>query len=156
MGLLSKLFGKEDPTAGWPAATGKPAIDLERGAVGPIRLGDPVEKARELGRPDSAKRLGPSGGLLEYAEFDLEFDKGQLVCAQFDLDAGQRVSVAGFGLSPASTPLDIKSWLGDPTSDSDDGKRLRWIDFERGDATLALEFTDGRLSCVQLYGKDYA
>ena len=33
---------------------------------------------------------------------------------------------------------------------------LRWIDYERGGATLALELTGGRLTCVQLYGEGYA
>jgi hypothetical protein len=157
MGFLSKLLGgDDDPTADWPPATGKPAIDFENHAVGPIRLGEPVEKARPLGRPLGGRRFGPGGTLLEYEEFDLEFDKsGALVCAKFDILDKERVTVAGFALSAKTTPLDVKSWIGEPTSDSEEVK-LRWLDFERGDATLALEYRDGKLGCVQLYAKGYA
>ena len=155
MGLLSKLFGKDDPTAGWPAATGKPALDPEHHAVGPLRLGDPLEKARALGRPERVTGQLAQGTFLEYADFDLEFSKGQLVCATFNVDPGKSVAVAGFTLTPTTTPLDVQAWLGEPSSDGREGK-FRWIDFERGEATLALEYTEGKLTCVQLYGKDYA
>ena len=155
MGLLAKLFRKDDPTADWPAATGKPALDPERQSVGPLRLGDPVEKARALGRPERVTRQRATGTLLEYADFELEFANGKLVCATFNLDPGKSVAVAGFTLTPTSTPLDLQAWLGAPSSDGREGK-LRWLDFERGDATLALEYTEGKLSCVQLYGKGYA
>ena len=154
MGLLSKLFGKDDPTADWPAATGKPALDPEHHAVGPLLIGDPIEKTRALGRPERVTQ-GAGGTRLEYADFDLEFSQGRLACATFKLDPGKSVAVAGFTLTPTSTPLDVQAWLGEPSSDGREGK-LRWLDFERGDSTLALEYTDGKLSCVQLYGKDFA
>ena len=151
MGFFSK-----DPTADWPPTAAKPSIDFENHAVGPIRLGDPVEKARALGRPLGSRRWGQGGTLIEYQEFDLEFDKsGALVCAKFDILDDERVTVAGFALSSRTKPLDVRAWIGDPTSDSEEGK-LRWLDFERGDATLALEYQDGKLGCVQLYAKGYA
>jgi hypothetical protein len=46
--------------------------------------------------------------------------------------------------------------LGEPTSDSTGGGGLRWMDYERAGATLALEFDSGGLSCVQLYADGYA
>ncbi|HUF79810.1 MAG TPA: hypothetical protein VMN03_01645 [Burkholderiales bacterium] len=40
--------------------------------------------------------------------------------------------------------------------DSTGGGDLRWIDFARDGATLALEFDAKGLSCVQLYADGYA
>ena len=45
--------------------------------------------------------------------------------------------------------------LGERTSDSA-GDGLRWLDYERDGATLALEFDDDGLTCVQLYAEGYA
>ena len=96
-------------------------------------------------------------GYLQYETFDLEFKDGRLIAVKFDIDEGSSVDVAGdIRLSRAVKPLDVQTWFGEPASDSTGGGNLRWIDFERGGATLALEFTDERLSCVQLYAEDYA
>jgi len=154
MGLLSRLLGK-DLTADWPPAAGIPSLDLERHAVGPLRLGDPVEGARALGRPQAAKGDPGGGMLLDYGTYDLQFRDGRLLCAGFDMEAASQVTVAGFTLSTATTPLDAMAWLGEPTSDSQEGD-LRWIDYERGEATLALEFDGGKLACVQLYAEGFA
>jgi hypothetical protein len=157
MGLLSKLLGTQDPTATWPAAGPPPALGLEGGQVGPLKLGDPLEAAKPLGRPGRITKMLANTLLLEYDAYDLEFKDARLVCTKFDLDdRGDRVTVAGFALSGATTPLDIKSWFGDPTSDSTGAGNLRWIDYERDGCTLALEFEDGKLRCVQLYAEGYA
>jgi len=147
------LFGKaKDPTSDWPAAGPAPALDLEQQAIGPLRLGDAFESARALGRPKRAR-----GGLLEYESFELEFKDDRLVAVKFDIDERSSVDVAGdIRLSRAVKPLDALTWFGEPASDSTGGGDLRWIDFERAGATLALEFTDGHLSCVQLYAEGYA
>ena len=47
----------------------------------------------------------------------------------------------------------------DPTSDwpvAGQGDNLRWIDFVRDGATLALELDAKGLDCVQLYAEGYA
>jgi hypothetical protein len=149
------MFGKsKDPTADWPPAGAPPTLHLDRAAVGALPLGGSFEQARSFGRP---KRHG--GGekarLLEYERYELEFTDDRLVCAKFDLDEGDSVNVGDMRLTPTTKPLDIQVWFGEPTSDGSEGD-LRWIDYERGGATLALEFTDGRLTCVQLYAEGYA
>ena len=132
-------------------------LDLERQAVGPLRLGDTFDDAKVFGRPKrfhGSKRAGDQ--TLEYASFGLEFKDGRLVCVKFDVDEGDAVNVGDIRLSRATKPLDALVWFGDPTSDSTGGGDLRWIDFEREGATLALEFDGTGLSCVQLYAEGYA
>jgi len=152
------VFGKDkDPTSDWPAAGQTPALDLERQAVGPLRLGDSFDAARTLGRP---RRLrGPANGgnqVLEYASFELEFRNGRLVCAKFDIEDRASVNVGDIRLSRSTKPIDAQVWLGEPSSDSTGGGDLRWIDFLRDGATLALEFDMKGLTCVQLYAEGYA
>ena len=132
-----------------------PSIDLARQSVGPLRLGDPPDAAASLGKP--ARVHGCAGNeVLEFDEFELEFSEGRLVCAKFDIDEGSGVSVGDYRLTRATKPLDVQVWFGDPASDSKGGGSLRWIDFERDGATLALEFDAKGLSCVQLYAAGYA
>lgn len=152
------MFGKgKDPTAGWPPAGGAPVLDLERKAVGPLRLGDPFENAKALGRPDRVRGASKGGNrALVHAGFELEFRDDRLACARFDLDATASVQVGGFRLSRATKPLDAQVWFGEPSSDPTDGGALRWIDFERDGATLALEFDAQGLACVQLHAEGYA
>ena len=151
------MFGStDDPTTDWPAAGEAPTLDLERQAVGSLRLGDAFDGARVFGKPQRARGQG-GDRTLEYATFDLEFKDGRLICAKFDLDGRKSVNVVGdIRLSRATQPLDALVWFGDPASDSTGGIDLRWMDFVRGGATLALEFDTQGLSCVQLYAEGYA
>jgi hypothetical protein len=152
------VFGKgKDPTAGWPAGGPAPTLDLERQAVGPLRLGDSFDQAKIFGKPERLR--GPARGanqVLEYPGFELEFQGGRLVCAKFDLDGHSGVNVGDIRLSRATKPLDAQVWFGEPSSDSTGGGGLRWIDFSRDGATLALEFDGKGLACVQLYAEGYA
>ena len=152
------MFGKsKDPTSNWPDAGQAPTLDFERHAVGPLRLGDSFEDAKAFGRP--TRLHGPESGgdqVLEYTTFELEFHDGRLVCARFDLDAGESVDVGDIRLSRSTKPLDAQAWFGEPASDSTSGRDLRWIDFVRNGATLALEFDAKGLICVQLYAEGYA
>ena len=154
MGFLDLVFGKRDPTAGWPAPRGQPVIDRKGRKVGPITLGDPFGEARAVGKPERVTRQ-LSHQVFEYAGYDLEFGKEGLVCAKFDIEGAARVEVDGFGLTAATSPLDAIAWFGEPTSDSAE-HGLRWLDYERDGATLALEFDGGKLRCVQYYGEGYA
>jgi hypothetical protein len=131
-------------------------LDLERQSVGPVRLGDSLEAAGSLGRPQRV-RSRSKNQTLEYAGFELEFHADRLVCIKFDIDPGSSVSVGDdIRLSRAVKPLDAHVWFGEPSSDSTGGAGLRWIDFERDGATLALEFDAEGLRCVQLYAEGYA
>lgn len=69
------MSGKErDPTVDWPATGQAPTLDLERKAVGPLRLGDSFDGARSLGRPERFRGSASEGNLvLEYASYELEF-----------------------------------------------------------------------------------
>ena len=64
--------------------------------------------------------------------------------------------VGTFELTADTTPVDVQVYLGDPSSDTSSNDGLRWIDYERGEATLALEFDEGKLAYVQLYAEGYA
>lgn len=154
------MFGRrrDDPTADWPAAGPVPVLDFDRQAIGPLRLGDPFADAQALGRPTKLHGSLEKGAFtLEYPAFELEFMRGHLACVKFELEGAASVPMAGdIRLVCATSPLDAQVWFGDPASDSTDGKRLRWIDFERGGATLALEFEGDELRCVQLYSEAYA
>jgi hypothetical protein len=152
------LFGKEkDPTSDWPAAGQAPVLDLERPAVGPLRLGDSFDGAKAFGRPKRLHGSAKGGNLvLEYPSFELEFQDHRLICVKFDIDGPASVNVGDIRLSRLTKPLDVQTWFGEPSSDSRGGGDLRWIDFLRDGATLALEFDAKGLHCVQLYADGYA
>ena len=153
------MFGKrEDPTAHWPTTGAAPELDLERHTVGPLALGDRFEEAEKLGRPKRVRGSVDAGRFtLEYASFELEFDRSGLVCVKFDIDEGAIAPCTrDIRLSHATRPVDAQVWFGEPTSDSTVPGGRRFIDFEQGGATLALEFTDDALTCVQLYAEGYA
>lgn len=152
------LFGKrKDPTSDWPPPGRPPSLDFERQAVGPLRLGDAFEAAKVFGRPGRCRALaGGKSQLLEYEGFELDFRDGRLACAKFDIARGASAIVGDIRLSRATKPLDVLVWFGEPSSDSRGGGDLRWIDFVRDGATLALEFDAKGLACVQLYAEGYA
>ena len=133
-----------------------PPLDLQRQSFGPIRLNAPLDEASVFG-PPKRKHASAGNEVLEYAAgYQLEFQDGRLVCVRFDIDEGVSAIVAGdIRLSRATKPLDVQVWFGKPASDSSAGG-LRWIDFERDGATLALEFGVMGLTCVQLYAEGYA
>ena len=153
------MFGKrDDPTADWPANGVEPVLDPANPAVGPMSLGDRIDAAEAFGRPERVHGSMKDGNVtLDYPSFELQFKRGNLVCVKFDVDEGSSVQVVGgIRLSRATKPLDAQVWFGEPASDSTGAGGLRWIDFQREGATLALEFDQGALSCVQLYAEGYA
>ena len=148
------FFSREDPTAGWPAAVAVPPLDLDRLAIGTLRLGHPFENARALGKPK--KVLGKLPKVtLRYDTFELQFDDSGLICVSFEVDGPARVAIGQYELTRKTQPMDAHIWFGEPASDSE-GDGLRWLDFERGTATLALEFDEEGLDCVQLYAEGFA
>jgi hypothetical protein len=154
--LLGRLFGRADPTADWPPFAGAvPKFDLERLALGPVRLGDPFEAARALGKPQAFDGdLAKGKAFLEYGLFDLDFRDGKLMCVGFDVLAAE-APVGGLRLSGSTTPETVRGWFGEPKTDGVDGG-FRWIEYQRGGATLEFEFgSDGRLGYVQVYLDGY-
>jgi len=153
------VFGKrDDPTANWPQSGAAPTLDLAGRSVGPLRLGDPIDRAKALGRPARVRGVIAGGDVtLEYPSFQLEFSGGRLICVKFDVDDDSSpVQVGLIRLSRATRPPGVRVSFGEPSSDSAGAGGLRWIDYERDGATLALEFTGEALSCVQLYAEGYA
>jgi hypothetical protein len=155
MGLLDRLRKKKDLTADWPEDGAAPALDIDVAAVGPVKLGDPLEAARALGKPVSCR--GEVGGyFLDYPRCGLEFRDDRLVCVHFNVDVEDEVVVGRHRLTFATTALDAQVYFGDPSSDSRSPDGLRWLAFERRGSTLELEFDEDALSCVQLYAEGYA
>jgi hypothetical protein len=121
-----------------------------------MRLGDSLDGAGAFGTPKKASGKG-GDRVLDFGDFELDFRDGKLACAKVDMvDAKSAVNVGDVRLTRAVKPLDVQVWFGEPTSDSSGPDGLRWVDFEREGATLALEFDSEGLSCVQLYAEGWA
>jgi hypothetical protein len=95
MSFLSRLFGKNtkdsDPTRDWPPATNSnPQMNVERRALesfgGRLTLGDRIEAARILGRPDAFEASG-AWTILRYERWGLvlEFEEQQLFSVEFQI-----------------------------------------------------------------------
>ena len=82
MNFIQRFLGKKpDPTENWPiGATAVPAFDTTQMQLGNITFGDPIEKARFLGRPDSTEWLNNDSLKLLYLSsgLQLDFEQGQL------------------------------------------------------------------------------
>jgi hypothetical protein len=156
MAFLDRFRKKEkDPVADWPEEGESPTLHLAPPAVGTVRLGDSLQAARALGKPVSCR--GEVGGyFLDYPRCGLEFKDDRLVCVHFNLAVEDDVTVGRHRLTFETTPVDAQVYFGDPTSDSSSPDGLRWLDFEQEGATLALEFDEDGLTCVQLYAEGYA
>jgi hypothetical protein len=119
-------------------------------------LGDALESAQAFGPPKKSSGKG-ADRILDFGDFELDYRDGKLACAKVDMvDVKSAVLVGDVRLTHAVKPLDAQVWFGEPTSDSNGPGGLRWMDFEREGATLALEFDADGLACVQLYAEGYA
>ena len=95
MGFFSRVFGGKttdnNPTRDWPPATGaSPQVNVERRALeafgGPVTLGDRLDAARVLGRPDAFEVSG-AWTILRYESWGLvlEFEEQQLYSVEFHI-----------------------------------------------------------------------
>lgn len=139
-----------DPTAAWPRVEVEtPALDLFRGAVGPLPFGAPLADAQVLGRPDRLRwtRRGYCELLYRGAGLQVDFDNGHLAYAAFFLAAeptsppGARCCTArvatDLAFTGATTLADVEAALGEPRArDEDDRERI--LTYER--RGLILEF----------------
>ena len=167
--LLGGLFGK-DPTEGWPPHSGgQPTFDLEMLAVGSLRLGAAFEGARSVGKPSRWREPTRGALVLEYAPvaMELRFHDRKLVCAGFytAADAIERFgagskpcepTIGGHRVTGQTTPDEVLARFGPPVSDGGSPAGLRWIEYQRGSATLEFEFDEGLLGFVQIYAEGYA
>lgn len=92
MGLFSMFFGKSVFSRDWPPSTGYiPEVDLQRGAIGSLRFGDPIEAARSFGKPTEHRIYGSDAsaqsgsGNLQYRDIglELEYERGRFVLMAF-------------------------------------------------------------------------
>jgi hypothetical protein len=176
VGLFDKLLGKRpDPTAAWRVfCLPIPEIDAGTLKFGGLRIGDPIEAAAELGRPESfcATRRS-SHCVLTYAAggFFLEFYEGRLEYLAFYIGpdpsmeplakelkvtfASPRVRCASGEIVTLSCQSDraaVERIFGPPESlDVDEDETI--LSYERPDVTMEfeLEGASGRLKRWQLF-----
>ncbi len=95
MSFFTRLFGNKtgttDPTQDWPPATGpSPQMSVERRALesfgGRLTLGDRLDAARFLGRPDTFEAPG-AWTILHYERWGLilEFEEQQLFSVELQI-----------------------------------------------------------------------
>jgi hypothetical protein len=102
--------------------------------------------------------------ILEYdgVGMDLTFHDGKLRCIAFttasdgDRPGRSQPTIGGLKVSEKTTPEDVLASFGEPASDSRAPEGLRWIEYQRGSATLEFEFDEGLLGFVQCYAEGYA
>lgn len=158
MGLFDLLFGRQpDPTATWQASGDNwPAIRTEPFAFGKLRLGDEVEGARFLGKPDRCARHKAPGNLtLNYASrgLQLDYEEGRLVEVLFRIgydtsssaDDGAAVCEPrledGTRLTQETGMDEIAQRWGEPKSKDSDDDETTWR-YERGKVCQEFEFND--------------
>lgn len=142
MGFFDSLFRKPDPTRDWPSGSGTPSVNPASRSLGFVRLGDSLDAARTLGRPDRFVRHGEGFYTLSYASrgFAIEFEEGRLVeIACFIGPGGATPSdpppafvrptlPAGRTLGPETTVADVIAELGEPqTRDESDEPVLTYV-----------------------------
>lgn len=126
---------RSDPTREWPEQAARiPDFDWSSLSLGPLRFGDPVERAEAFGRPDTFRWTQPGYCELFYARAGLliAFDRGgfSYIAWLIGADAGRperqgthyaTPSLDGeLTLTPATTPDQIRARLGEPLSEDTD------------------------------------
>ena len=141
MGFLSRLFGNtaaaHDATKDWPPATGpSPQMNVERRALesfgGSVTLGDRIDAARVLGRPDAVEASG-AWTILRYETWGLvlEFEEQQLFSVEFlvrerasgsprSVDAVEPIGPDQIRLTRKTTQSELIERFGQPDRDHND------------------------------------
>jgi hypothetical protein len=143
-----------DPTRNWPASDKPmPPFDVETWALGDLRLGDELEKAQFLGRPDGVNHIGDRWMDLDYASrgFKLVFEYGrfqELNCnislpSDETLTPGQgfcrpRLS-GGFELTPETSAAHVQQRFGPPTREDNYPRDLA-LTYHRDGFEMEFEF----------------
>lgn len=157
--LLALLGWRPNPTRHWAEADEPlPPFDLATGALGALRLGDDLQRAEFLGRPDLVEN--PGWTRLHYLGrgFQLNFEGGQFVELTCDIappsnmppKAGQGFSrprlSGGIQFTPETTAEQVRELFGPPESEEDDARDKTLI-YPRGQFYMAFEFekATGRL-----------
>ena len=147
-----------------------PAFDLSRMALGSLRLGDQMEAARFLGRPDSFRWTSDAYCELLYARagFQLDFEGGRLCYVAFfvggdthlpthpSLSLSQPQIRGGMRLTQRTGRKELLRHFGRPVSeDSDSDETILY--YVRGGVTMEFELDgSGHLKRWNLYPSDDA
>jgi hypothetical protein len=158
--ILDWILGRQpDPTRDWPPNAGElPVVRLDPFSLGGLRLGDGVEAARPLGRPEQVYRSKRAGIFtLIYVRWGVEFTFAEHRLSDVTFVIGEtwlsdikgspcRPRLAdGAQLSPETTVEQVIARFGDPKerSTNQDGETV--LDYERDRVIMSFEFDEGRL-----------
>ena len=154
---------RTDPTRHWARTDGPlPRFDPEAGALGGLALGDGLERAEFLGRPDRVEHLKPPGWVeLHYSGrgFQLGFMPQfvELTCTitprpGVPSERGQGYSrpllSGGIELTPETTPAQVRAHFGPPEAvwDSPQDKTVTLINHrDRFNMEFEFDQSTGRL-----------
>jgi hypothetical protein len=163
VGLIDFLLRRQpDPTKDWPTgADSLPTVRLSPFGLGSLRMDDPVESARFLGRPEQCRRFKLVGSYqLNYFGLGmaLSFEDHRLweiVFAINDPWAEKGMSLCrlrlenGAVLSGETTLDEVKQRLGAPQEeefDEEDGETI--LRYSAGKQSMEIEFNEQkRLMC---------
>lgn len=149
-----------DPTGQWSLSREPlPPIDVEAGSVGNLTLGDPIEEAEFLGRPDRVEHTSATGMTLHYLDrgFELQFSEGEFVELRCHIapwsdnppDPAPAFSrprlTDGIQITPEMSIAQVRQVFGPPTSEDVD-EREQSLTYA-GEQYMVFEFerTSGRL-----------
>jgi len=128
---IGRFFASQrsDPTREWPHSTlPLPAVDLEQRQFGVLQFGDPLEKARYFGKPDSFRAVRNDYCELVYTRcgFQLDFDQNLWAYLAFFISPDpyfppsekitfcQPSLLGGPILSGKTHQAELLRWLGSP------------------------------------------
>jgi hypothetical protein len=143
-----------DPTRNWPASDKPmPPFDVETWALSDLRLGDELEKAQFLGRPDSVEHVGDRWVYLDYASrgFKLVFEYGRFQELNCDVSLPSDMTLTpdqgfcrprlsgGFELTPETSAAQVQQRFGPPTRE-DNYPRDHALTYHRDGFEMEFEF----------------
>lgn len=164
----------KDPTAHWrPFTPPIPDFDLTEMRFGPLRLGDPIDSAASLGRPDDVQWSPGEPFELLYAAggFQMDIDSGKLAYLAFFIapDAHQPKHPAlafstprlrgpgALRLSSDTTRSTIEQLLGPPDSaDTDPDETILYYSRQKTTMEFEIDGKTGKLKRWNLYPKTAA
>jgi hypothetical protein len=162
MGLLDRLLGRQpDPTLDWPESVGDlPTVSVKPFKLGSLRLGDSVDVARFLGRPDKVRRSKVAGAYaLLYVRWglELEFEDHRLADALFLIgdtwlaeEGTPRCEPRlddGLRLTAVTTADRVVQRFGEATRRDEDDDGEVTLSYENGEEFMDFEFDEaGRLA----------
>jgi hypothetical protein len=160
VGFIDWMLRRQpDPTRNWPENAGElPVVRTEPFSLGGVRLGDVVEAARPLGRPEKVRRSKLAGAFgLIYVRWgvELEFEENRLVDVLFVIGETWLSTIKGSPcrprladgtqLSPETTVEQVVARFGEPNERGTNQHNETVLDYEGDGVIMSFEFDKGRL-----------